>query len=191
MTQPPNDWSHLSDAWTDGAADAPPLDAAFIRRLRWRDRLARWNFIAEIAGGLVVVAIVGWATAARGLPWPMLAAALGFAAFALAMTVWSRRGDPGLLLDTPEAALQSAIAQARSGLRWAWAGLAISLAAGLFLAVTLAVSPGGVGGSPGLLTVMLGFLLACVGFYLNHARRCRRRMAAHEQALAALRAAGV
>lgn len=187
MTQPPNDWSDLTDAWTEGAADAPPLDDAFVRRLRRRDRLARWNFIAEIAGGLVVLGVVGWATATRGLPWPMTAAALGFAAFAVAMTVWSRRGDPGLLLDTPEAALSSAIAQARLGWRWAWAGVAISLAGGVFVAVTLALSPGGVGGSPGLLMVMPAFLLACVGFYLNHARRCSRRMAAHQRALAALR----
>lgn len=179
-----DDWSDLSKTWAEPEADAPPLDTAFVRALIRRDRLARINFFMEASGAVVVGGVIVWAVVAQNLPWAIAAAAGGFALFALAMTIWSRRGDPGLLVDTPDAALRSALAQARIGLRWAWAGVAICGAGLVFLAVMAIDSPDAVK------AVAIGglLILAAVPFYLRHARRCRQRIAAHEAALAALEA---
>ena len=117
---------------------------------------------------------------------PLGASAITFALFALGMTLWSRRGDPGLLTDTPQAVLRSALGQARTGYRWALSGVAISLAGMVFLILMLWVvepardQPGAVVAGAGV------FLAVCIGFYLRHARLCRRRMAAHQAALEAL-----
>jgi hypothetical protein len=189
MTPPPDnhadDWTDLTQAWTDVPDDEPRLDAELIRSLRRRDLLARLNFISEMVGGVVVIGVLGWALW-RGLPLPAAAAALGFAVFALGMTLWSRRGDPGLLTETPEAVLRSAMGQARTGYRWAVAGVAVSLAGMVFLAVMLSI----VGLSHSENRLIFGvaavFLAVCIGLYLRHARRCRRRMAAHQAALDAL-----
>ena len=189
MTPPPDnhadDWTDLTQAWTDAPDDEPRLDAELIRSLRRRDLLARLNFISEMVGGVVVIGVLGWALW-RGLPLPAAAAALGFAVFALGMTLWSRRGDPGLLTETPEAVLRSAMGQARIGYRWAMAGVAVSLAGTVFLAVMLSI----VGLSHSENRLIFGvaavFLAVCIGLYLRHARRCRRRMAAHQAALDAL-----
>lgn len=180
------DWSALSRAWTADAPQADPLDAAFVRRIGRRDRLARLNFAGEILGAVAVLVVIAWGVLARGLPWQHAAAALAFTAFAGAMTLWSRRGDPGLLTDTPEAVLRSAIGQARIGERWALAGVAISLAAMTFLVLITLITPA-TGGpfSPIVFGGLLG-LFVCIGFYTRHARRCRRRKAGHEAALAAL-----
>lgn len=191
MTNPNDDWSDLTQTWTAPAADGEPaLNPSLIRDLQTRDRLARLNFAGEIAGGVVVVAVVIWSTAARGLPWSAGLTALGFVAFALVMTLWSRRGDPGLLTDTPQAALRSAIAQARTGYRWALAGVAISIAAMVFLLVVQTLLPGAPGSDARIMLGFGAFLVICIGFYLRHARRCRQRMAAHQAALAALTDAG-
>ncbi|MBD3837746.1 hypothetical protein [Brevundimonas sp.] len=181
----PDDWSDLTQAWAATPDDGPPLDAALIRSLRRRDRLARLNFLSEIVGALAVVGVMGWALW-RGVDLPVVLAALGFAVFALVMTLWSRRGDPGLLTDTPQAVLRSALGQARTGYRWALAGVAISLAGMVFLIVMLWLAkPVAEMRGPMLAGAGL-FLAACIGFYLRHARRCRRRMAAHRAALDAL-----
>lgn len=191
MTLPPDakpdDWSDLSRAWTDASTgDGDRLDGDLIRKLRRRDRLARLNFAGEIGGAAVVAAIIGWTMIFRGLPWPHATAAFAFTGFAVALTVWSRRGDPGLLTGTPEAVLNSAISQARIGLRWAWAGVAISVAAMVFLVAMAVMTPE----ASGLMTPMLGvgavLLAICIAFYLRHARACRRRMADHAAALTAL-----
>ena len=177
-----DDWSDLSKTWAEPQADAPPLDTAFVKALIRRDRMARINYLLETSGCLAVVVVIVWASLTRGLPGGLALASASFALFALAMTVWSRRGDPGLLMDTPEAALSSALAQARIGLRWAWAGVAICGAAVIFLGVMTLVSPdsGTVAGIGALV------MIVSAPFYLRHARRCRQRIAAHEAALAAL-----
>lgn len=186
MTTPPNDdWSDLTRTWTDRPAAPPRLDPNLFRAVRRRDLLARLNFVGELAGGVVTIGIVIWATLVRDLPWPLGLTALGFVAFALAGTLWSRRGDPGLLTGTPEAVLLSAIAQARTGYRWAWAGVATSLAAFVFVTILAGLSPTG-SISPRDLLIMGGLLLACIGLYVAHARRCRRRMAAHTATLQAM-----
>jgi hypothetical protein len=106
MTTPPNDdWSDLTRTWTDRPAAPPRLDPNLVRAVRRRDLLARLNFVGELAGGVVTIGIVIWATLVRDLPWTLGLTALGFVAFALAGTLWSRRGDPGLLTGTPEAVL--------------------------------------------------------------------------------------
>jgi hypothetical protein len=188
MTPPPeaasDDWTELSQAWAQPRADEPPLDADFIHALKRRDRLARLNFAAEIGGGVMVVGAMGWALW-RGMPLPVAAAALAFALFAIGMTLWSRRGDPGLLTETPEAVLRSAVGQARMGYRWAVAGVAISLAAVLFLGA-MAASGDRIELIGPYIAAGAIFILACIGFYWRHARRCRRRMAAHQAALDAL-----
>lgn len=185
MTVPDDDWTDLTQAWAETPDDGPPLDAALIRSVRRRDRLARLNFLSEMGGGLAVLGVMVWAMW-RGLPLPATGAALGFVVVALALTLWSRRGDPGLHTDTPEAVLRSAIGQARIGYRWALAGVAISLAGMIFLIVMLWVAEP-IADQRGPILAGAGlFLAVCIGFYLNHARRCRRRMAAHRAALEAL-----
>lgn len=183
---PSDDWTDLSRAWAAGAEDAPPLGRALIRALRRRDRLARLNFLFEIGGGLGVIGVMGWALW-RGVALPVALAALGFAVFALLMTLWARRGVPDLVTDTPEAVLRSALGQARTGYRWALAGVAICFAGAVFLilmpwlAQPAAAERGPILAGAGL------FLAAWFVFYLRHAHRCRRRMAAHQAALDALR----
>ena len=187
MTSPPNDdWSDLTRTWTDRPATPPRLDPNMVRTLRKRDRLARLNFAGELAGGAVTVGVVIWATLVRDLPWTLALAAMGFVGFALAGTLWSRRGDPGLLTGTPEAVVLSAIAQARTGYRWAWAGVATSLAAFVFVMVLAGLSPVG-SVTPRTLLMLGAFLLVCIGLYVAHARRCRQRIAAHTATLQALR----
>jgi len=187
MTKPPNDdWSDLTRTWTDRPAPPPRLDPALFRAVRRRDRLARLNFVAEIAGGVVTVGVIVWATLVRDLPWTIALAASGFVGVALAGTLWSRRGDPGLLTGTPEAVVVSAMAQARTGYRWAWAGVATSLAAIVFVTILAPLAPTGSVTARTMLA-MAAFLLVCIGLYLAHARRCRRRMAAHTATLQALR----
>ena len=177
-----DDWSDLSKTWAEPEANAPPLDTAFVRALIRRDRLARINYLMEAGGCVVVVGVIAWAVIVQDLPWMVAAAAGGFAAFALALTVWSRRGDPGLLLDTPDAALRSALAQARIGLRWAWAGVAICVAAVGFLIIMAVAAENATTAA----VIGAPMILAVVPFYLRHARNCRRRIEAHEAALAAL-----
>jgi|TARA_R110002051_G_scaffold76049_1_gene139022 hypothetical protein len=187
MTTPPNDdWSDLTRTWTDPTITGPRLDPGLIRAVRRRDRLARLNFAAEIAGGMAVLMVVIWASVARSLPWSVAVSATGFVAFALAVTLWSRRGDPGVLTTTPEAVLLSAIAQARTGYRWAWAGVATSLAAFVFVGVMVRVAPAWGLDDPAV-PGMAVVLLVCISLYVRHAHRCRRRMAVHAATLQALR----
>ncbi|MGV3580534.1 hypothetical protein [Brevundimonas sp.] len=188
MTDPHDDWSDLSKAWTEPTpqdAEAARADAAFIRSLHRRDRLARINYAAEMLGGVAVLAVVVWVALRNDLPWPVVAAALGFVALGMAATVWSRRGDPGVLTGTPQDVLRSAVAQARTGERWGWAGVGISLAAGIFLFVVSRYDPGGLE-SDAIYPIFSVFLLACIVGYLIHARRCRQRRRAHQATLDAL-----
>ncbi|WP_396592883.1 hypothetical protein [Brevundimonas sp. R86498] len=185
MTRPENDWTDLTEAWTLNPDERPPLDAGLIRALRRRDRLARLNFAAEIAGALIVLGMVVWAVM-RGLPLPVAGAALIFVLFAVGLTLWSRRGDPGLLTETPGAVLRSALGQARTGYRWALSGVAISLAAMIFVIVMMTTVEPARGPTGSVIAGVGILLLLCIGFYLRHARRCRRRMAAHQAALDAL-----
>ena len=186
MTMPPtDDWSDLTRTWTDRPVTPPRLDPDMVRTVRRRDRLARLNFVGELAGGAATVGVVLWATLVRDLPWTFAMTAMGFVSFALVATLWSRRGDPGLFTGTPEAVVLSAIAQARTGYRWAWAGVATSLAAIVFVTILAALSPTGSVTTRTML-MMAAFLLVCIGLYIAHARRCRRRMAAHTATLQAL-----
>ncbi|AYV48481.1 hypothetical protein CFHF_20395 [Caulobacter flavus] len=182
---PEDDWTALARAWTDPAAAEPGIDPAQIRALRRRDRLARLNFAAEMAGVPLVLGIVAWAVIERDLPWTAALACAAFALFAGAMTLWSRRGDPGILLDTPQTVVRTALAQARTGLRWAQAGIWTCAAGAAFLAVLGSLSGRWRADWP-LLCAGAVFLAASLMLYLDHARRCRRRIAAHEAALAAL-----
>ncbi|WP_339913970.1 hypothetical protein [uncultured Brevundimonas sp.] len=187
MTTPtPDDWSDLARTWVDTSRSGPGLDPALIRTVLRRDRLARLNFVGEIAGAAVVIGVLVWALLARDLPWSIAVAALAFTGFAVAMTLWSRRGDPGVLTETPEAVLLSAIAQARHGRRWAWAGVANSVAAFAFVASMTMLDPSR-GPSEALLIAITAGLAVCIGFYLRHARRCGDRMKIHSATLEALR----
>lgn len=185
MTRPDDDWTDLTQAWTETPDPEPRLDARFIRSLRRRDRLARLNFWVEMGGGVVVLGIVGWG-AYRGLPLAPLAAGLAFVLVALGLTVWARRDHPGLLTETPQAVLCSALGQARTGYRWALSGVAISVAAMIFLLIIQTTVDPARGPAGAVIAGMFVFLVICIGYYLRHARRCRRRMAAHRAALEAL-----
>jgi hypothetical protein len=185
MTRPDDDWTDLTQAWTETPDPEPRLDAGFIRSLRRRDRLARLNFWLEMGGGVVVLGVMGWAVR-RGVPLPAAGAALVFVLFAMGLTLWSRRGHPGLLTETPQAVLRSALGQARTGYRWALSGVAISVAAMIFQGVILTTVDPARGHIEAVTAAVFAFLLICIGYYLRHARRCRRRMAAHRAALEAL-----
>ncbi|WP_428149562.1 hypothetical protein [Brevundimonas sp.] len=183
---PPDDWSDLSQVWTEGPPEPLRPDPDLIRRLRRRARLARLNFIVELAGGAVVLAVLVWSVAIRDLVWPAALAAVLFVAFALVMTLWSRRDGSNLLTDTPQAVLRSAIGQARLGRRWAWAGVAISLAGLIFVAAIALLVPPESDRSVATLLIGVIVLIGCIAGYGAHARGCRRRIAAHEAALRAL-----
>lgn len=182
---PSDDWSDLARTWTDPDAEQHAVDTAQIRALRRRDRLARLNFAAELLTTPVVLGMVTWAVIARGLPWPAAAAAAIFALFATGVTLWTRRGDPGLLLDTPQTVVRSALAQARTGLRWAIGGVWTCAAGAVFIAGMTPFSGGRREAWPLIIGAVV-FLAACLALYLSHARRCRRRIAVHEAALAAM-----
>jgi len=186
MTRPPHDdWTDLAEAWTTPGPEASPPDPALLRSVRRRARLGRINFHLEawsaVAAGLVG-GFVAWRQAA-----PLIGlAAVAFAGFALALTLWARRGLPADAASTPADALRAAAAQARSGLRWARAGQAVGLAALLFVAVVALAR--GVGAAAPFLAFATVFLLACFAFYERHARRSRARLRRHEAALAELEA---
>lgn len=186
MTQP-DDWSDLTEAWTTGPQEPLRPDATLMRAVRRRDRLARVNFLLEMGGGVAVVGVLFWAVLGKGLSVALAMPGLIFVIFALALTLWSRRGDQAALTDTPEAVLRSAIVQARLGRRWAWAGIANSLAAMAFLA-TITRLKAGAPSDPSPTVVIVGglLLIGCIVGYGRHARRCRQRLARHEQALSAL-----
>lgn len=189
MTQPPDDWSDLTQTWTDPASDEPATaraDAAFIRSLHRRDRLARLNFAGEILGGLVVTGVIIWAAIKTGLPWPVTVTAFTFIVAGMALTLWSRRGDPGVMTETPQAVLLSAIAQARTGERWGLAGIGTSLSALVFLGVIAWTVPSKKEELLGFYPAFIAFLAICIVAYGTHAMRCRKRRRAHEVALKAL-----
>ncbi|KAK0332594.1 hypothetical protein LTR94_024204 [Friedmanniomyces endolithicus] len=187
MTPHDDEWADLSAAWTRPRPDQTRWDAALVRTVERRAALAKLNFAFEIAGALVVAAVMIWALN-RGLAPSVAACAFVFALFAVLMTLWSRRGDPGLLTDTPEAVLMSAIGQARIGYRWALSGIAISLAGMAFIIAMVQLEPSDAHPKGSLLTASLGVLIICIGFYARHALRSRRRLKAHQDALEALNA---
>lgn len=183
MTRPevqPDDWNDLAEVWT-APQDGPEV-TDLVRGMRRRAWLARINFLVE-AGGAVVAGLFGAWMALRHQEPVMGGAAVIFAAFALVAALWARRGaEPGLA-DTPAEALRAAVAQARSGLRWARAGQAVTAGALLFVVVVgldAGAFPGGV-----WVYLAIGIVLAlCAAFYERHARRARARVADHRAALA-------
>jgi hypothetical protein len=180
--QRPDDWNDLAEVWTAPNGAAEPT-ADLVRRMRRRAWLARLNFQMEAVGAVAAGLIGGWVGFRNG-ELLMGAAACAFAAFAFVMTLWARRGaEPGEA-DTPAAALKAAIAQARSGLRWARAGQAVTVAALLFIVVV--GLDGGIAGRAWLYVPAGVFLTACSVLYERHARRARERIARHEAALADL-----
>jgi hypothetical protein len=172
----PDDWTDLAEVWT-APEDAPELTAASVRRRAW---LARLNFRFE-AGGAVVAGLFGGGIALTQREPVLGVAALVFGAFALIATVWARRGVGPELTTTPGETLRAAVAQARSGLRWARAGQAITCAALLF--VIAAVLDAGIATAAWLYGPVLLLLALCAVFYERHARRCRTRIARYEAAL--------
>lgn len=185
MTRPPqtgDDWDDLAAAWTAPQTEMV-ADPALTRAVRRRARLGRANFLLEV-GGSVAAGVIGvWAALRNGAPGVALAVVL-FAGFALTMTLWARRGLPPEAADSPAGALRAAVAQARSGLRWARAGQAVGLAALLFVAV-VAANQGVAVGDP-LIVFAVVFVLAAVALHERHARRCRARLSRHAAALAEL-----
>ncbi|GAA0634297.1 hypothetical protein [Brevundimonas lenta] len=178
----PDDWSDLAEVWTTPNGGVEPT-AELVRGIRRRAWLARVNFQLEAWGAVLAGVAGGWIAFRHDEPL-LGAAAFVFAVFALAVTLWARRGaEPGEA-DTPAAALRTAIGQARSGLRWARAGQATTVAALLFV-VVVAVDEG-IAGKAWLYVPAGMFLTACSILYERHTWRCRRRIADHEAALAEL-----
>lgn len=180
------DWTDLAGAWTanGGQAAAWPQLA---RRLRWRALLGRINFVFECLLCLAALVLAGWLVLGGGPARLIIGAATAiFAGFALAMAVWARgRGAP-VLTGTPADALRLALHQAESGLRWARAGVWMSLAGFAFLGVHLAVDL--MTGGPGPLTLPVigggaAAMAAAMLLYHRHGQRSRRRIASHRAAL--------
>lgn len=185
-----DDWSDLAGAWTAADVAEAPTAAADLaglaRRLRRRDRLARLNFLAECAACLSAAGVGAWLLVRGGAGDTALGlGAILFAGFGLAVAVWARAGARRPQTGTPAEALDSALAQARSGLRWAWSGLAITGAAVVFLGLVEWVSLRlGHAGHAAPITVIALALLAGLGvFYVLRIRRCRRRIQAWRAAL--------
>ena len=174
----PNDWTDLTEVWTRPAAGAEPdLTARFVRRRAW---LSRLNFLGEAGGALIAGGVGLWAALRHDAVFVGMAA-LAFAVFGLAATLWARRGAAPGDLATPRAAVEAAVRQATSGLRWARAGQAVSVAALGFLGVMAWQDEEPV--SVPLYCGALLFLAAAVIFYERHARRARGRVTRHLTAL--------
>lgn len=192
MSRDPDDWTALAGAWRRGgdadaaSGGAPASIEGLTRRLRRRDRLARLNFVAEVAACLGAAGVGAWLIARGGPGDPVLGVgAILFSGFALALAAWARAGARRPQTGTPAEALASALAQARSGLRWAWGGLVITGAAAAFVGLVqlVALRLDNAARAAPISTVAL-VLLAAVGvFHLLRIRRCRRRIRAWRAAL--------
>ncbi len=184
MTQD-DDWSDLSKAWTAPGPEAE-IDTATIADVKRRDALSRLNFGLELLVSAAATVFLIWAIAAQVMTGLSAIATFGFIAFATVMTLWSRRRAPDLDVDTPAGALKTAVAQARSGQRWAWSGLAICAAAAIFLAI----AAGSLSHVPASFLTVLGagaaFILVWIVTYALHIRSSGRRLSAYTKALAAL-----
>lgn len=184
--KPDADWTDLAEVWTapaDPGGGDPGPEPDLSRALRRRARLGALNFHIEAWGAVLAAAAGGWFAFRHDSPL-IGVAAIAFSLFALIATLWARRGLGATDADTPREALSAALRQARTGLKWARAGQAISLAGVAFLAVMAVLRP-----APEVAPVYLGggVLMACaILFYERHARRSRARIARHEAALAEL-----
>lgn len=180
---PQDDWSDLSQAWTEAGTE-PGIDTrALSHAVRRRDLIARLNFYAEAGGAVIAAGLFAWLAADGRLPWPPASVAMGFCAFALVLTLWARRAAPPVIDDTPAGAVRVALQQARAGERWGWSGLAITATAVLSLVVMFAL---GLGSDRVILAMMIGgvALGAFAVGYGVHIHRCRRRIASHRRRLA-------
>ncbi|MFN3536333.1 MAG: hypothetical protein ACK4Y4_02680 [Brevundimonas sp.] len=184
---PNDDWTELSDAWTTPGRDDQEL-AEMARQVRRRSRLGRLNFVFEMAGCLLAGAMGVWVLVARPADqWLLGAAAVLFGLFGAAMTLWARGGQAPDDLETPEQALFAAIRQAEAGLRWARAGIAVTVGAAVFLGAAVATYPVE-DDLISLYTAGALFLLGALAFYLRHQHRCAQRIAQHRRALEDLEA---
>ena len=184
---PNEDWTDLSDAWTAPARDDQAL-ADLARQVRRRARLARMNYVFEMAGCMLAAIIGGWVLATRPeTHWLLGSGAVLFGLFAAAMTLWARGGPAPEDLETPEQALTAAIRQAEAGRRWARAGIAVTLGAAMFLGAAVATYPVEDDLTPFYIVGAL-FLFGGLAFYLRHQDRCTRRIAQHRRALEDLQA---
>jgi len=179
----PDDWTDLAQVWTtadDTTGGAPDGAGDLERRIRRRARLATLNFHLEAWGAVLAGGVGGWAALRHDAPWLGVAGA-AFAVFALAATLWARRGARPGEAETPAAALTAALRQARSGLRWARAGQAICAAALLFIIAVGLNAPNA--HLPMISLAAFVFLAVMALFYERHARRCKGRIARHAAAL--------
>lgn len=183
---PVSEWADLTAVWVDPQATPAPDTPALVRAVRRRARLARLNFMVEIATGLALIAVVGVLAVLGRLSLSLAAAAAAFALFALGLTLWARRGLEKDGAATPEQALRLALSQARAGLQWGRAGLAVTAAAAVYMAYVLNQSGDGSQDMRVTLVLAAVFLGGCAMFYARHARRSRQRMQAHARALTAL-----
>jgi ferric-dicitrate binding protein FerR (iron transport regulator) len=179
---PNEDWTELSDAWTTPGRDDQGL-AEMARQVRHRSRLGRLNFVFEMAGCLLAGVMGVWVLATRPEDqWLLGAAAVLFGLFGAAMTLWARGGPTPDDLVTPEQALFAAIRQAEAGRRWGQAGIAVTIAAAVFLGTAIATYPM----DEGLIVLYSAgalFLFGSLAFYLRHQNRCARRITQHRRAL--------
>ena len=185
------DWTDLAGAWTENASGgARGSDAQLVRQLRRRALVGQLNFVFECLLCLVALAIAAWLILSGGPARLAIGVAtLVFAGFGLATAIWARGRAAPALTGTPADAVRTALHQAESGLRWAKAGLWMTLAAFVFLGVHLAVDLLDGGPTPLTLPVIGGGAVLLAGgavLYRRHARRCRRRIASHRAALAEL-----
>ncbi len=130
-----DDWAELAELWqeTGKATDDGTRPAATFARRHARERLSADVRLAGAVGAVLL--ILGMAYAGR---WPgdVVAATLVFAVIGLATTLWSR-DDPASLIKTPRDALGGEVRRTRRRLRWAVAGLGVTVAAVPYVAFVL------------------------------------------------------
>ncbi|MFC7379846.1 hypothetical protein [Brevundimonas sp. GCM10030266] len=183
MTDPkPEDWTDLAEVWT-APAETPEPAPELARAVRRRATLATLNFHLEAWGAVAAGGVAVWVALRHDAPVLGLAGA-AFGVFALAATLWARRGARPGEADTPAAALHAAIRQARSGVHWARAGQAICAGALAFILVLGLSHPSTA--LPVIYLISFAFIAAMAAFYERHARRCRARITRHQAALAEL-----
>lgn len=194
MTKQNEEWLELSRMWVEVGADGPEeaVNAELVATIRRRALLARLNAVGEILVCVVAIGILVWAVAVHQLTGLPVIAAFAFILSAIAMSIWSRWQKPDFLMETQGQALRTAAAQARSGQRWAWAGLAVCAAGSIYMAVFLLQMTSAKGQT--LMAVGAAgtaFVLVWICLCVRHARTSSQRLRAYLEAIEALESEAV
>lgn len=190
---PGDDWSGLADAWR-----AQPVDVARLKQASlWRGRRMKLLMALDVAGLLVVLALVLRLGLAGSGIWAQLGLGLGVAGLvaSVAINYRLRRGLWQAANDSAVTLLQLQRDRCRNAIRmvqWGLLFLPLGLLVGLLLRDTpvSAMALQGAAWPPLLrLAAIVALLLAAIVASLLYMRRQRRKLAAIEALLQQLTAA--